>query len=92
MKLIDVIGCLGELDGESTIYAAMPWTQESEAIVAREPESTGVRVEAERLGMKYFLEVFVARDFIEDWRRGIEVPPTLSQMCARLIEYATADT
>jgi hypothetical protein len=41
--------------------------------------------------MEYFLEVFIAREFLEDWRTNLEAEPTLEQKCARLIKYATDD-
>lgn len=91
MKLIEVIQNLDSLDGESTIYAAEPWTENSEAIVAREPESGGLPTEAEKLGLKYFLEVFIARDFLEGWMSNLDAQPTLQEKCARLIKYSMTD-
>ena len=35
--------------------------------MAHEPEAGGAPAEAKRLGLKYFLEVFIAREFIEGW-------------------------
>lgn len=40
-KLGDVIDRLAEFDSEYTIYAAEPWTEKSEAVVAREPDAGG---------------------------------------------------
>jgi hypothetical protein len=91
MKLIEAIRDLNALDEESTIYASQPWSENSEAIVAREQELGGLPTEAERLGLSYFLEVFVARDFVEDWTASLDPQPTLQQTCARLIKYAVND-
>jgi hypothetical protein len=63
----------------------------SEAIVAREPESAGLPVEAAQTGLSCFLEVFIARDFVEGWMANLDRPPTLQQKCARLIKYAATD-
>jgi hypothetical protein len=30
MKLIECVRCLGQLDREATIYAAEPWTEDSQ--------------------------------------------------------------
>jgi hypothetical protein len=79
MKLIDAISQLNSFDQESTIYASRPWAENSTAIVAREPESGNLPLEAERLGLSYFLEVFVAREFIEDWTANLNAQPTLGQ-------------
>lgn len=92
MKLLDVIRDLETLDEESTIYAAEPWTEDSEVIVSREPDSGGLPPEAERRGLKYFLEVFIARDFAADWASHLGAQPSLQQKCARLIKYATTDS
>jgi len=47
--------------------------------------------EAEWLNLKYFLEVFIARNFIEDWTANCDAQPTSQQKCARLIAYAFSD-
>jgi hypothetical protein len=91
MKLIEAIRDLDDLDPESTIYACQPWTENSNTIVAHEPDSGSLPADAKRLGLKYFLEVSIARDFIEGWMANLDVQPTLQQKCARLIEYAATD-
>jgi hypothetical protein len=89
--LAEVIAALDSLDSEDTIYAVEPWTKESQAVVAREPEAGGLPDEARRIGAKYFLEVFVAHDFVEDWKTGLRQEPAPTEMCARLIYYAIND-
>jgi hypothetical protein len=91
MRLIEAIRDLNALDEQGTIYASEPWVENSEAIVAREAESGELPAEAERLGLSYFLEVFIARNFVEDWIAGLSTQPTLEQKCARLIKYAVTD-
>ena len=92
LKLIQIVGDLASFDTddtESTIYASEPWTTDCQAIVA--PESEMPPDVLERLNMKYFLEVFIAREFLGDWANSLEKPPTSQQKCARLIRYATYD-
>lgn len=89
MKLIDVVGELASFDSQNTIHASEPWTPDCEAIVA--PESEMPPVTLERLRVKYFLEVFVARDFLDDWSASVDESPTLRESCARLIHYAIYD-
>lgn len=95
VKLITLVERLAELDGEDTIYASEPWTGDSAAMVAREdPESAdfGIPREAAEAGMKYFLEVFIARDeVLDDWIASLDEKPTLAAICQRLIEYAIND-
>jgi hypothetical protein len=91
MKLLEVIRDLETLDEESTIYTAEPWTEDSEVVVLREPDSGGLPAEAERRDLKYFLEVLIARDFAADWASHLSTQPSLQQKCTRLIKYATTD-
>jgi hypothetical protein len=90
-KLIEIVGELGVLEDDMTIYAAEPWTAESPAVVDMEPESGGVPASASEHGMTYLLEVLVARDFLHDWVAAQDKPPTLRQQCERLIRYAVDD-
>jgi hypothetical protein len=87
----DVIDRISEFDGEDTIYAFEPWTEQSEAMVAREPEAGGLPREAADLGMKYFLEVSIAQEFVEDWVASLGEQPAPSAVRQRLIDYAIND-
>jgi hypothetical protein len=89
--LLDVISELDEADREATIYASKPWTNESTALVAREPETGGLPPRARDLGLDYFLEVFIASEFLEDWIANLNAKPSAEQKCHRLIGYAVND-
>ena len=91
MTLLEVVRTLGSLSEEDTIYAFAPWTETSEAIVAPEPDSRGGPSCVQEVGLKYFLEVFIAREFLEDWAGNVGKEPTLEERCARLIQYAIDD-
>ena len=91
MRLGDIVEKLSEFDSAYTIYAAEPWTEQSEAMVAREPDAGGLPREAEAAGMKYFLEVSIAQDFVEDWVATLRLQPTRPAICRRLIGYAIND-
>jgi hypothetical protein len=88
--LVDIIALLDEHDEEWTIYAAEPWCEDSAAVVVLCPDSNVVQPIAAP-GLTYFLEVFIAREFLEDYESSLDAPSTLSQRCARLIQYATFD-
>lgn len=90
-RLIDLVAKLSEFDEYDTIYAAEPWTEDSDAMVATEPESGGLPLEASEAGMTYFLEIFISREVIEGWLASLTEKPNLSETCQRLIEYATYD-
>ena len=91
MRLVDVIDKLPEFDSEDTIYALEPWTAESEAIVTREPAHGGLPQEALHAGMKYFLEISIAKDFVSDWGTSSGGQPDAWTVCQRVIEYAIND-
>ena len=91
MTLLDVIAQLDDLDAESTIYAMEPWTSSSSAIVAYEPTSGGLPESANELGLKYFLEVFLAKEILEDWAATLPAKPDDLKKCRRLIDYAVND-
>jgi hypothetical protein len=91
MTLLEAIRDLDSLDEGSTIYAAEPWSADSQAVVAPEPDTGGLPAEARKPGLKYFLEVFVARDFLEGWVGNLDAEPTTQEKVARLIQYAITD-
>ena len=91
MTLIEIVQELATFDSESTIYASKPWTSESRAIVAKEPDSGGCLKEARTQNLEYFIEVFVAIDFLGGWQSNLDTAPTVEQKCSRLIEYAIND-
>ena len=95
VKLIQLVERLAELDGEYTIYACEPWTEDSDAMVALEDPDRkpfGIPLEAAEAEMMYFLEVDIARDeVLEGWIASLDAKPTLAAICQRLIEYAIYD-
>jgi len=88
---VAVIDNLESLDPDATIYVAEPWKVESLALVEFEPAAGGLPEAAVRENLKYFLEVFVARDFLADWQMSLSQQPTAEERCERLIHYAVND-
>jgi hypothetical protein len=91
MTLFEAIRDLDSFPEENTTYAAEPWTADTQAIVAYEPDTGGLPVEVQELGLEYFLEVFIARDFLEGWIGNLGAEPTLQEKIARVILYAIND-
>ena len=87
MTLLDVVQNLDKLEAESTIYSSVPWTTNSIALVTSEEEFKKMN----RSELKYFLEIFVARDFINDWISNSQKEFTIEEKCIRLIQYAITD-
>jgi hypothetical protein len=91
VKLIDIVANLSTYDAELTIYAAEPWACDTEAVVTQEPDTGELPPEAAALGASYFVEVFVANEFLEGWRRNERPDATVKEQCERLIHYAVHD-
>ncbi|TPL05306.1 hypothetical protein FJ938_15215 [Mesorhizobium sp. B2-4-14] len=91
MKLLDIVGRLSDFDEDDTIYVWKPWTVDSDAKVATEPEEGLVPAKAAKAGLTYFIEIFIAIEFTEAWVASQKETPSLSAICQRLIEYATYD-
>jgi hypothetical protein len=91
MSLLEVIRNLNDLDDEGTIYAARPWSSTAKALVAQEPEAGGLPAEARNMQLNYFLEVFLARDFLHDLQTAEGDLPDLIAQCERLIRHAETD-
>lgn len=90
-NLSELIGRLDEFADEDTIYASEPWGAHSNVVVAREPASGGLPTEAAKVGMSYFLEVSIARKFIEDLVASLSQTPSNCEICDRLVRYAVFD-
>lgn len=90
-KLLDVVKKLAKLDEDHTIYAVEPWTWESEACVAMEPDDEDIPSKASKIGAKYFIEVSIAKEFLEGWVESEGLTPSDRERCDRLIHYAIYD-
>lgn len=91
MTLLDVVTNLDTFDSESTIYAAEPWSRTSAAVVATEPDDGSVPRDAASLGATYFIEVFVAHEFLAGWKSSVNPDASETEQCERLIQYAIND-
>ena len=99
VKLIKLIERLAEFDDEDIIFACEPWTEDSDAMVVRDPDPdpeaepvpNQIPPEAAEAGMTYFLEAFIAREVVEGWTASLNEKPTLVATCRRVIEYAIND-
>ncbi|WP_376748469.1 hypothetical protein [Kosakonia cowanii] len=88
MTLSDLIDQLDSFGEEKTIYAKQPWHPDTVATVADEPDDGGKPNEASKIGAEYFLEIFLANDFLGGWISHLDKEPTVEEKCLRLIKYA----
>ncbi|MHA8115615.1 hypothetical protein ACX122_21465 [Kosakonia cowanii] len=91
MTLSDLIDRLNSFEEEKTIYAKQPWHPDTIAIVSDEPDEGGIPNEASKVGAEYFPEIFLAREFMENWTSHLDKEPTVEEKCLRLIKHAEND-
>ena len=89
MTLFEIFQQIDSQDAEGTIYAQAPWTLDSKAAVAIEGSEEEKTIKES--GMEYFLEIFIATDFLTDWKEAHSEPLTSEAACNRLILYAIND-
>lgn len=82
---------LHQFDEDATIYAARPWTDQSPAIVADEPEEGRLHPEAGAIGMCFLIQVYTAKEFLEGFSTILPEPPYDWLKCARLVIYSICD-
>lgn len=87
-EIISEIECA---DLNLTIFAEKPWKETSKAMLIFEEEIPVYKHLIDQNHLEYFLEVFILKDFLEDWVSDQCSPPTLYQICSRLIAYAIND-
>lgn len=91
MTLLDVVLEIDSFDESGTIYLSLPWTEASKAIVVIPSLAESTAVKANDCEFSYFLEIAIAREFLEDWMKTSNARPTLHEQCARLIQYVVND-
>lgn len=90
-RLVEIVANLSSYDSELTIYAAEPWTCNANAVVAREPDSGEVPSEAAVIAASYVIEVSIAKELLEAWRKNERPHASAHEQCERLIHYAIHD-
>ena len=91
MTLNEFIDQIDSFDEEYTIYVKKPWKPDSETIIAAEPIEGGIPEDAVKINAEYFLEIFLAKEFLEGWILSVNNNPSVKEKCLRLIEYAEND-
>lgn len=86
-SLVELLGRLHDLDRDEVIYAARPWTRDSDAACLAEQDDW-----SDTSGLTYLLEVALVHDVAEvwsSWRDGRT--PTTDELADAVIHYATHD-
>lgn len=91
MKLIDLVNDIENVDQEAIIFQENKENPNSDIILSfAEDGDEGIKEEA---GRKYYylIEVFLAKEFIDDWKASLDYIPTLEETAKRLYDYANND-
>lgn len=89
MKLIDLIKDIDNIDQEAIIFQEEKENPNSDIILSF-AEDGGIK---EVGGRKYyyFIEVFLAKEFVDDWVASLDYEPTIEEKAKRLYDYAMND-
>ena len=89
MTLLDIIERIDQLNDEDVVFVRPEWSPESEAALFELTGDLEVPAEPKQLGLKYFLEVAVAREVLDGFASRPDA--TTREKAERLIHYATYD-
>lgn len=91
MKLIDLIKDIDNIDQEAIIFQEEKENPNSDIILSfAEDGDEGIKEEG---GRKYYylIEVFLAKEFVDDWVASLDYEPTIEEKAKRLYDYAMND-
>ena len=93
MILEDLIKVINDVDGKFVIFQKNELSIDSEIALfdGEEEESTRLVITKDNVKYLYLLEVFIAKEFIEDWVGSLRVKPSSKEIALRLFQYAIND-
>lgn len=91
MNLLELVRTLSTQNDEAVIYIEDPNDKNSEIILIAEAEESTEPIVIGDKTYYYLIEVFLAKEFIEDWLLTLEGKPTDIQIVDRLHQYVVND-
>lgn len=91
MNLVDFVKNIEDVDDDAIIFQEDKTNPDSAIILSYAEDGDGGT--KEEGGKKYFylIEVFLAKEFIEDWVASLISKPNSKEIAKRLYEYAIND-
>ncbi|WP_076859697.1 hypothetical protein [Bradyrhizobium mercantei] len=89
MTLRELLTSRHDWTEEEVIYVVEPWSPDAEALLISEAPSATDSIFRSGKHYAYFLEGFVAREFLDDL--GASTSDVSLEVCGRLIRYAIDD-
>jgi hypothetical protein len=91
MKLVEFIENLESVDEDLIIFQENKEDYNSDIILAfGEEGDDGIKIENGKK-YNYLIEVFLAKEFVEDWLGSLDYLPNKNEIAKRLFEYAIND-
>jgi len=91
MKLTDLIKEINNIDQEIIIFQSDMNNYNSDIILLyEEADDEGIK-ESEGIKYYYLIEVFLAKEFLEDWEASLNYKPSIEEKAKRLHEYSIND-
>ncbi|MNL40125.1 hypothetical protein D3C87_1624480 [compost metagenome] len=87
MKLTDLTKDIENIDQEAIIFQEDRGNPNSDIIISFAEEGDEGIKEVEGRKYYYLIEVFLAKEFLEDWEANLDYKPTLEQKAKRLYDY-----
>ena len=90
MKLIDLINDIESIEEDKIIFQEDLGNPNSDVILSF-AEGDGGPIELNGTNYFYLIEVFLAKEFLEDWEHSLGYVPSLEEKAKRLHDYAIND-
>ncbi|MDA3616322.1 hypothetical protein [Polluticaenibacter yanchengensis] len=91
MKLTHLIKEIENIDEEAIIFQEDKGDPNSDIMLSFAEEGDEGVKEVEGRKYYYLIEVFLAKEFVEDWEASLGYKPTLEEKAKRLYDYAIND-
>lgn len=91
MKLLDIINQLKEINPDLIIFLEEENNIDSNIILLDSEESDTIERIYNGKTYYYLIEIFLANEFIDDWRSSLKYKPSAEETVRRLYEFAIND-
>ena len=91
MNLVELVGDIKNVNDDLIVFLENREDFKSNVIISEGMDGdNGIKVDN---GKKYYylIEIFLAKEFIEDWLQSIEFSPSPDEIAKRLYDYAIND-
>jgi len=88
MKLVNLIKDMDNIDQEAIIFQEDKENPNSDIILSFTKDEW---IKEEGRKYYYLIEVFLAKEFVDDWVASLDYEPTIEEKVERLYDYAMND-